>query len=48
MLRVFGGYDGGGMHNAPARLVEEQRLVWVAERKAEAELNEERRRSPNK
>jgi hypothetical protein len=44
MLDLFGGYDGGGLRNAPARLVEEQRIVWVAERRAAAELEEKRRR----
>lgn len=47
MLRLFGGYDGGGVRSAPALLVEEQRIVWIAEKIAEAELAEEERRKSN-
>jgi hypothetical protein len=35
MILLFGGYDA--YKDAPARVVEEQRLLWIAEKQAEAE-----------
>ena len=42
MIRLFGGYEQ--YRNAPARIVEEQLLVWIADKQAEAEKAQEEER----
>lgn len=39
MMRLFGGWHQ--YREAPAAIVEEQTLVWIAERQAEAEKAED-------
>jgi hypothetical protein len=35
MMKIFGGYDA--MKRAPLSVVEEQRLLWIAEMRGQAE-----------